>query len=109
MDLLEAEATSGKTVVATTHDLACAAQRFAQVLALNRRVVVHGPAPLVLEPDVLSRTYGGHLLILGGSTVVLDDAHHHDEAAPGERHFHEGGRGQHGPAARDGRDRRRAP
>ena len=24
-----------------------------------------------------------------GRTVVLDDAHHHDDAAPGERHFHE--------------------
>ena len=33
MDLLEAQAQRGKTVVATTHDLACAAQRFQQVLA----------------------------------------------------------------------------
>jgi hypothetical protein len=24
--------------------------------------------------------------------VLLDDAHHHDDAAPGERHFHERGR-----------------
>ena len=29
MDLLEAQAARGKTVVATTHDLACAAQRWA--------------------------------------------------------------------------------
>ena len=27
--------------------------------------------------------------VLDGRTVVLDDAHHHDEAAPGERHFHD--------------------
>ena len=26
-----------------------------------------------------------------GRTVVLDDAHHHDDAAPGERHFHDTG------------------
>ena len=90
MDLLEAEARAGKTVVATTHDLACAAQRFQKVATINRRIVAHGPSSLVLDPDVLARTYGGHLLVLGGRTVVLDDAHHHDQAAGGERHYHEG-------------------
>jgi ABC-type Mn2+/Zn2+ transport system ATPase subunit len=88
MDILEAEAQRGKTVIATTHDLACAAQRFQRVAAINRTVIAHGPSSLVLDPDVLSRTYGGHVLIVGGQTAILDDAHHHDEA-PGERHFHE--------------------
>ena len=90
MDILEEQARRGKTVIATTHDLACAAQRFQQVLALNRTVVAYGPSNLVLDADVLARAYGGHLLVLDGRTVVLDDAHHHDDAAPGERHFHEG-------------------
>ena len=90
MDLLEEQARRGKTVVATTHDLACAAQRFQQVLAINRTVVAYGPSNLVLDADVVSRAYGGHLLVIDGRTVVLDDAHHHDAAAPGERHFHEG-------------------
>lgn len=89
MDLLEAQAARGKTVVATTHDLACAAQRFQQVLAVNRGVVAYGPSELVLDADVLARAYGGHLLVLEGRTVILDDAHHHDQPAPGERHFHE--------------------
>ena len=93
MDLLEAQAARGKTVVATTHDLACAAQRFQQVLAVNRTVVAFGPSNLVLDADVLARAYGGHLLVLEGRTVVLDDAHHHDDAAPGERHFHDRGQG----------------
>jgi ABC-type Mn2+/Zn2+ transport system ATPase subunit len=75
--------------VATTHDLACAAQRFQRVLAVNRTIVAHGPSNIVLDADVLARAYGGHLLVLGGGTVVLDDAHHHDDPAPGERHFHE--------------------
>jgi len=91
MDLLEGQAARGKTVVATTHDLACAAQRFQQVLAVNRTVVAYGPSSLVLDRDVLARAYGGHLLVLDGRTVLLDDAHHHDDAAPGERHFHEQG------------------
>jgi ABC-type Mn2+/Zn2+ transport system ATPase subunit len=90
MDILEAEARAGKTVVASTHDLACAAQRFQDVVAVNRRIVAHGPASLVLDPDVLARTYGGHLLVLGGQPVVLDDAHHHDQPAGTERHFHDG-------------------
>ncbi len=92
MDLLEAEARRGKTVIATTHDLACAAQRFQRVLAINRVVIAHGPSSLVLDPNVLARVYGGHLLVLGGQAVLMDDAHHHDEAAPGEAHFHEGRR-----------------
>jgi ABC-type Mn2+/Zn2+ transport system ATPase subunit len=90
MDILESEARGGKTIIATTHDLACVAQRFGDVLAINRMVIAHGRASLVLDPDVLSRTYGGHLLVLEGGAVLLDDAHHHDEAAPGERHFHDG-------------------
>jgi ABC-type Mn2+/Zn2+ transport system ATPase subunit len=91
MDILEAQARRGKTVVATTHDLACAAERFQRVLAVNRRVVADGPSSLVLDPVVLARTYGGHLLFLSGQAVVLDDAHHHDEPAPGESHYHDGG------------------
>jgi len=89
MDLLEAQAARGKTVVATTHDLACAAQRFQQVLAVNRTVVAYGKSNIVLDADVLAAAYGGHLLVLEGRTVLLDDAHHHDDAHPGERHFHE--------------------
>jgi ABC-type Mn2+/Zn2+ transport system ATPase subunit len=91
MDLLEAEARRGKTVIATTHDLACAAQRFQKVAAVNRRIVAHGPASLVLDPEVLAATYGGHLLVLGGRAVILDDAHHHDQPSGPERHFHEEG------------------
>jgi manganese/iron transport system ATP-binding protein/manganese/zinc/iron transport system ATP- binding protein len=90
MDILEAQAADGRTVLATTHDLMCVAQRFQEVVAINRTVIAHGPASLVLDADFLARTYGGHLLIVDGRTIALDDAHHHDESQPGERHFHEG-------------------
>lgn len=91
MDILEAQARMGRTVVATTHDLLCAAERFQRVVAINRTVVAHGPSSLVLDRNVLARTYGGHILVLEGSTVALDDAHHHDQAPTGrEHHFHEG-------------------
>ena len=92
MSILEAEARRGKTVIATTHDLACAAQRFQRVLAINGGVVAHGPAALVLDDAVLAATYGGHLLVLGERRVLIDDPHHHDQPPPGEAHFHQGGR-----------------
>jgi manganese/iron transport system ATP-binding protein len=95
MDVLEAEARAGKTVIASTHDLICAAQRFHQAAFVNGRLVATGPAEMVLDQQLLSDTYGGHVLVLpgDGGRLVLDDAHHHDEAAGGERHFHDESRG----------------
>ena len=90
MAVLDAEAKAGKTVIATTHDLASAAQHFRSIVAVNRTVIAQGNADLVLDTDVLLRTYGGHLLFIGERAVLLDDAHHHDQPAPGEVHHHEG-------------------
>ncbi len=90
MSLLSAESQRGRTVIATTHDLAAVSRHFAQVVAVNRSVVASGSVDLVRDPDVLARTYGGHLLVLGDHTVLLDDAHHHDSASGTEEHFHDG-------------------
>lgn len=92
MALLSIEAEAGRTVVATTHDLAAVSRHFAQVVAVNRRIVACGDASLVRDPDILAQTYGGHLLVLGERAVLLDDAHHHDSASGSERHFHDRGR-----------------
>jgi ABC-type Mn2+/Zn2+ transport system ATPase subunit len=92
MALLAAETAGGRTAIATTHDLAAAAEHFTTVVALNQRLIAIGASNLVLDPDVLSATYGGHLLVLGNRAVVLDDAHHHDAASGREQHFHEGTR-----------------
>ena len=91
MDVLEGQARAGKTVIATTHDLICAAQRFHEAAFLNGRLVAQGPAELVLDQKLLSETYGGHVLVLpgDGGRLVIDDAHHHDESAAGERHYHD--------------------
>lgn len=94
MDILQGEAERGRTIIASTHDLAFAAERFQRVLAVNRTIIAHGPSSLVLDPETLARIYGGHLLVVGGSAVLLDDAHHHDQEAPGEHHFHDGGGGR---------------
>jgi ABC-type Mn2+/Zn2+ transport system ATPase subunit len=96
MDVLDAEARSGKTVVATTHDLAGAAIHFRDVALVNRRIVAAGPAKaLVLDQRLLAETYGGHVLVLPdltGGTLILDDAHHHDEPAGRESHYHDDAR-----------------
>jgi ABC-type Mn2+/Zn2+ transport system ATPase subunit len=89
MELLAAEAASGRTVIATTHDLAAASRHFGRVVGVNRRIHADGPVSLLQDPDVLARTYGGHLLVVGDRGVLLDDAHHHDSERGSERHFHD--------------------
>jgi ABC-type Mn2+/Zn2+ transport system ATPase subunit len=88
MELLAAESSAGRTVIATTHDLAAASRHFEHVVGVNRRIMADGPVALLNDSDVLARTYGGHLLVIGERGVLLDDAHHHDTASGGERHFH---------------------
>jgi ABC-type Mn2+/Zn2+ transport system ATPase subunit len=88
MDILAASAAAGRTILATTHDLACAAECFERVVAINRTVVADGPASIALDPEILARAYSGHLLVLGGGRVILDDAHHHDESSA-EQHYHD--------------------
>jgi ABC-type Mn2+/Zn2+ transport system ATPase subunit len=92
MALLAVEAAAGRTIVATTHDLAAASRHFGQVVAVNHRVVASGSTDLIRHPDVLAKTYGGHLVVLGDRAVLLDDAHHHDSPGGIEQHYHEGGR-----------------
>ena len=64
MRILEAESKAGRTVIATTHDLASAAHHFHQAAFVNGRIVAFGPAELVLDPALLTATYGGHVLVL---------------------------------------------
>jgi len=93
MHLLEAEADAGRTVIASTHDLAAAAHHFRQVALVNGRIVAIGPSSLVMDRELLRTTYGGHVVVLPeGEGAIIDDAHHHDDAPAGERHFHEGHR-----------------
>ncbi len=91
MDILTAEAAAGRTVVATTHDLASAAHHFHQAAFINGRIVAFGPADLVMDGDLLAATYGGHVIVLPAGHGIIDDAHHHDDAPTGERHFHDRG------------------
>jgi manganese/zinc/iron transport system ATP- binding protein len=91
MRLLEREADAGRTVIASTHDLAAAAHHFHEVALVNGRIVAMGPSDIVMDRELLRTTYGGHVVVLPeGEGTIIDDAHHHDDAPAGERHFHEG-------------------
>jgi ABC-type Mn2+/Zn2+ transport system ATPase subunit len=77
MAQLNAERERGKSVLASTHDLAGVAEHFTRLLSLNVALIADGPASLVRDPEVLRATYGGHLInVEAGSVVLLDDAHH---------------------------------
>jgi manganese/iron transport system ATP-binding protein len=74
-DLLRRLQRAGKTVIVTTHDLSCVAERFDLALLLNRRVVAFGRPEEVFTPELLNQTYQSHLMVLkvGDRTVALED------------------------------------
>ncbi|CAA9430997.1 MAG: Manganese ABC transporter, ATP-binding protein SitB [uncultured Rubrobacteraceae bacterium] len=74
-DLLRGLQEAGKTVIVTTHDLSCVAERFDLALLLNRRVVAFGRPEEVFTSELLNETYQSHLMILkvGDRTVAIED------------------------------------
>ncbi len=81
----------GHTILMATHDLELAAEWCDQLVMVNHAIIAFGPPALALRPEVLRRTYGGHVLVVpdtaaaGGQTMVSDD------------HGHPGGRPPPGP------------
>ena len=90
LNLLEQLREHHVTVLVSTHDLNMAAQRFEQVMLLNRRLIAYGSAAHVFRPDHLKQAFSGQFLFLEGSqgAVVVDqccpdESHHlhtHQEA-----------------------------
>lgn len=76
-DLLRRLQGEGKTVIVTTHDLSCVAERFDYALLLNRRVVAFGRPEEVFLPELLNETYQSHLMVLkvGDRTVAIEGDH----------------------------------
>jgi manganese/iron transport system ATP-binding protein len=63
------------TVMVTTHDLNLAAERFDQVMLLNRRLIASGPPGEVLTAPRLLQAYGDHVHLVPGAEgmMVLTD------------------------------------
>jgi len=65
------------TVMVSTHDLNMAAQRFEQVMLLNRRLIAYGPAAKILTGEIIQQAFSGKVLHLDGALLV-------DECCPPE-------------------------
>jgi ABC-type Mn2+/Zn2+ transport system ATPase subunit len=60
MTVLRDIASTGRTVLVSTHDLAGVVAHFRRVVCLNGRIVADGDVSLLRDDHVLRETYGGH-------------------------------------------------
>jgi manganese/iron transport system ATP-binding protein len=61
----------GVTILIAMHDLKLAAERFDQVMLLNRRMMGFGSPREIFTPDRLVAAYGGHLRLVGVGPDML--------------------------------------
>ena len=64
LDLLDELRAKGATVVLSTHDHSCVSSRCDKAACLNRRLIAFGKPSEVLTEQVLSDTFGTHLLMV---------------------------------------------
>jgi manganese/iron transport system ATP-binding protein len=81
LSLLEQLQMQQVTIMISTHDLNLAAERFQQVLLLNRRLINYGTPDEVFTPGSLSQAFGGKMLFLPGGAVVVDECCPPEETA----------------------------
>jgi manganese/iron transport system ATP-binding protein/manganese/zinc/iron transport system ATP- binding protein len=67
----------GRTLLIATHDVE-QARRWDRVLCLNGGQVAYGPPTETLTPDVLQRTYGHDLIVIGDGAQQAIAVPHHD-------------------------------
>jgi manganese/iron transport system ATP-binding protein len=73
MTVLRDIASTGRTVLVSTHDLAGVVAHFRRVVCLNGRIVADGDVSLLRDDRVLRDTYGGHR---PGGPFDYADEHH---------------------------------
>ena len=69
------------TVLVSTHDLTMAAERFPNVLLLNRRVIAYGRPSEALSGEALGEAFGKQIFFAGGGVIV-------DQCCPPGEHEH---------------------
>lgn len=69
--LLQEMASSGKTVIVVHHDIHSAMTFFDWLIMLNLHLVASGPKELVMNEEMLRKTYGGKLNLLTRVTDMI--------------------------------------
>ena len=82
LDLLDELRSEGATVILSTHDLSCVSAYCDNAICLNRRLIAYGPPSQVLNEQVLSKTFGTHLLLVHIDGQAYAYQHHTHQAAP---------------------------
>ena len=90
LDIIEELRTEGTAILMSTHDLSCVSTCAAKVACLNRKLVAFGAPGEVLTEDVLSETFGTHLLLVHMDGQAYAYQHHaHPGPAMVDSHFSE--------------------
>lgn len=71
VDVLRRLRDQGKAVMVVHHDLSTAREYFDKVLLLNRELIAFGPVDEVFTEELLQKTYGGRLTVLGSGNIAL--------------------------------------
>ena len=79
LDILRDLQSGGTSVVLSTHDLSCVSVACHHAACLNRRLVAQGTPEEVLTEQVLSETFGTHLLMVHLDGQAYAYQHHRDE------------------------------
>lgn len=72
----------GVTLLVSTHDLSLAAERFEQILLLNRKLIAFGKPAEVFSSEHLRQAFSGQVLLINNAMVI-------DQCCPGDDHVHE--------------------
>jgi manganese/iron transport system ATP-binding protein len=70
-DILDKLKEQGVTIMVSLHDLKLAAQRFDQIMLLNKEMIGNGSPEKVLTPEHLLQAYGGHLHLVPTEDGIL--------------------------------------
>ena len=84
LDLLDDLRAGGTTIVLSTHDLSCVSAYCSYAVCLNRKLIAFGPPSQVLNEEVLSQTFGSHLLMVHLDGQAYAYQHHSHDDGPAE-------------------------
>lgn len=104
LDVLDTLRSLDVTVLASTHDLRLASDRFALVALLNRRLVAYGSPSSVFVPEHVTAAFGGGAMFLEGMLVVDQccegRGHHSDDGVWSAREVDRAGAASEEPEGR---------